>query len=135
MSATESAPKLTALLRALREREAILQNPGPAVSSADLEALIDPHFRETGASGRHYSRAEVLQELARRSRTGTDPRRQCEMSELHALRLAQDTYLLTYLLHQPDRLTRRSSIWRRSAQAWTLVYHQGTLVPCAAAGT
>ena len=40
-----------------------------------------------------------------------------------------DTYLLTYVLEQPGRLTRRATVWRRDPGAgWQAVYHQGTVV-------
>jgi len=38
-------------------------------------------------------------------------------------------YLLTYTLVQDaTRVTRRATIWRRSANTWKIVYHQGTVV-------
>jgi hypothetical protein len=43
--------------------------------------------------------------------------------------LAADLYLLTYtLLQDKVRLTRRSTIWQRTAEGWKIVYHQGTIV-------
>ena len=52
-----------------------------------------------------------------------------EVSDFHCQTLSRDTYLVTYtLLQQKQRLTRRSSIWRRSGQAWRILYHQGTVV-------
>jgi hypothetical protein len=35
---------------------------------------------------------------------------------------------LTYTLHQGARITRRSTIWRRTGEGWKIVYHQGTMV-------
>jgi len=38
-------------------------------------------------------------------------------------------YLLTYtLLQDKTRLTRRSTIWRRTDGDWKIVFHQGTVV-------
>jgi hypothetical protein len=43
--------------------------------------------------------------------------------------LSEDTYLLTYtLLQDNQRLTRRATIWRSTAEGWMIVYHQGTIV-------
>jgi hypothetical protein len=43
--------------------------------------------------------------------------------------LGPEFYLLTYTLRQPDRLTRRSTIWRRTEDGdWQIVFHQGTPV-------
>lgn len=121
-------PKLAGILQALSEREAILQHPTADTSSADLEALLDAEFWETGASGRHYDRATVLQALEQH-RAGTPDRAAwLHMSELRCLQLAEHVYLLTYLLNHPERPTRRSSIWRRRGGEWRLVYHQGTVL-------
>jgi hypothetical protein len=52
-----------------------------------------------------------------------------EVSDFRCLALSRDTYLVTYtLLQQKQRVTRRSSIWRRSGKVWQVVYHQGTVV-------
>jgi hypothetical protein len=52
-----------------------------------------------------------------------------ETRDFHCRRLADDVYLLTYTLLQDNRrLTRRSTIWRRTAEGWKIVYHQGTVV-------
>ncbi len=40
--------------------------------------------------------------------------------------LGADTWLLTYLLDFAGRVTRRATVWERSAGRWRVVYHQGT---------
>jgi hypothetical protein len=51
------------------------------------------------------------------------------VSDFRCLALAGNTYLVTYtLLQQKQRVTRRSSIWRRSGKLWKIIYHQGTVV-------
>lgn len=42
--------------------------------------------------------------------------------------IAADNYLLTYTLFQGERVTRRSTIWRRTGEGWKIMYHQGTIV-------
>jgi hypothetical protein len=42
--------------------------------------------------------------------------------------LSADTYLITYRLAQGDRVSRRSTIWRKQDGRWQILYHQGTLV-------
>jgi len=37
-------------------------------------------------------------------------------------------YLLTDLLRQGERLTRRATIRRRQADGWRIHYHQGTVI-------
>jgi hypothetical protein len=39
-----------------------------------------------------------------------------------------ETYALTYLLRQLDRVTRRLTLWQRSERGWQILYHQGTPV-------
>jgi len=42
--------------------------------------------------------------------------------------LGSDTYLLTYMLDQAGRVTRRATIWQRTNGQWQILYHQGTIV-------
>ncbi|MFB6352095.1 MAG: hypothetical protein ABEN55_13805 [Bradymonadaceae bacterium] len=52
-----------------------------------------------------------------------------ETSDFYCRQLGDDHYLLTYtLVDNGSRVTRRSSIWRRTEGRWTIVYHQGTIV-------
>ena len=53
---------------------------------------------------------------------------QVELGADSIVALGPQTYLLTYDLRQGDRLTRRATVWRRTADDWEVVYHQGTLV-------
>jgi len=84
-------------------------------------------YWEVGASGRRYSREFILDELEKRfSVPHTDV---WETRDFQCRRLSDDTYLLTYtLLQDNQRLTRRSTIWRSTADGWKIVYHQGTIV-------
>jgi hypothetical protein len=51
-----------------------------------------------------------------------------ETSDFRCQRLAEDLYLLTYtLLQDRVRLTRRSTVWRRTPDGWKIVFHQGTI--------
>jgi hypothetical protein len=43
-------------------------------------------------------------------------------------RLGADTFLLTYTLDQGKRVTRRATIWEKTAEVWRIVYHHGTVV-------
>lgn len=47
----------------------------------------------------------------------------------HAVRrLGPDTFLVTYVLPQGDRLTCRASIWEHTQQGRRVLFHQGTVV-------
>jgi hypothetical protein len=40
--------------------------------------------------------------------------------------LGPGVFLLTCVLHQGPRVTRRATVWERSGAGWRVVYHQGT---------
>ena len=122
-----TAPELRDVLAELAAREPIFHRPEQGTSRADFERMTAEDFWETGASGRRYSRKAVLTELERRySRPYEDV---WETRDFYCRRLGPDTYLLTYtLLQDHHRLTRRATIWQRSADGWKIVYHQGTIV-------
>jgi hypothetical protein len=118
---------LVDVLGELSRMEETLHWPRAGTSKADLERLTVEDFCETGASGRWYSRAFVMEELERRMAT---PHPQAwEISDLRCRQLGSDVYLLTYALVQ-DRVrhTRRATIWQRTGDGWRAVYHQGTIV-------
>ncbi len=120
-------PALQNVLAELAAREPIFHRPKLGTTRADFERMTAEDFWETGASGRRYSRQFVLDELEKRF---DGPHEDVwETSDFHCLRLGQDTYLVTYtLLQDRVRLTRRATIWRKTADGWKVVYHQGTLV-------
>ena len=120
-------PKHLAVLEELMQREPVFHRLEFGTTRADLEHMTHPDFFEIGASGRRYGREYLLDILEKRfENPGEDV---WESSDFHCLELARDTYLVTYtLLQQRQRMTRRSSIWRRTRQGWKIIYHQGTVV-------
>lgn len=119
-------PEHLTVLDELMQREPIFHRPELGTTRRDFERMTDPAFWEVGASGRRYSRAYVLDELEKRyENPGEDP---WETKDFHCLEIARDNYLLTYTLLQGKRVTRRSTIWRRTEEGWKIVYHQGTIV-------
>jgi hypothetical protein len=133
----KTAPELAPVLRELMEREPIFHRPEHGATQgkgrADFERKTDPDFWETGASGRRYSRAFVLDELDRRHREPGWHEDPWEARDFWCRRLASEVYLLTYtLVQKPEsvspRTTRRMTIWERTGDGWRIVYHQGTIV-------
>ena len=124
----ETRPELAGVLEQLKSREPIFHRPELGTSRASFEAMTEVDFWETAASGRRYSRTYVLQELERRYQPGSNTEDIWETSDFYCQRVANDLYLLTYTLKQPDRLTRRSTLWRQTGETWKIVYHQGTVV-------
>ena len=49
-----------------------------------------------------------------------------EATEMAGAVVGPELLLLTYVWHWRGRRARRSSLWRRSADSWRLLYHQGT---------
>lgn len=122
-----TAPELQRVLVELSDREPIFHRPVFGTTRADFERMTAEDFWETGASGRRYSRQFVLDELEKRFAAPHED--VWETSEFHCSRLGENTYLLTYTLLQDQvRLTRRATIWRKTADGWKIVYHQGTIV-------
>jgi hypothetical protein len=122
-----TAPELLGVLAELSRREPIFHRPEFGTTRADFERMMVEDYWETGASGRRYSRQFVLDELEKRFAA---PHADVwETRDFHCRRLSEDTYLLTYtLLQDNQRLTRRATIWRSTAEGWMIVYHQGTIV-------
>ena len=127
-------PGLLPVLEALRRREPIFHRPEfgstradfERMAAADFERMAAADFWEIGASGRRYSRAHVLYVLEHRA---PDPAEHAwKTRDFHCRELGPDTYLLTYTLEQGERVSRRSTIWRRAGDEWQIVFHQGTLV-------
>jgi len=110
----------------LRAREPIFHRPELGTARADFERMLDAEFWEIGASGRRYDRAFILDELeARYAGAYADD---LQVDDFACTELAPETYLVTYTLTQDRvRITRRATIWRRTAEGWKAIYHQGTM--------
>ena len=124
---TYTEPALLPILDELRQREPIFHTLAFASSPAEYARATAPDYWEVGASGRRYSRDFILREVHT-----AQPNLATALgwkSWDHAVRrLGPDTYLITYVLQQGDRLTRRSTIWQIAEDGWWVLYHQGTVV-------
>jgi hypothetical protein len=119
--------ELESVLAELAAREPIFHRPEVGRTRAEFEAMMDPEFREVGASGREYTRDFVLGVLEERYSASFEDR--WETTDFRCQSLAPDLYLLTYQLVQDGtRKSRRATIWRRTAGDWKIVYHQGTMI-------
>ena len=114
------------VLNELIKREPIFHRPELGTSRQDFENMTIETFWEVGASGRRYSRKYVMDTLELRH---SQPHEDIwETRDFHCLEIAPNNYLVTYTLLQGERVTRRSTIWRRCGTNWKIVYHQGTIV-------
>jgi hypothetical protein len=120
-------PDLLAVLDELRTLEPIFHNKRFGTSTADFTRMTAPDFWEVGASGRRYGREFILEEFSIHPPVdGDDAGWTC--SDFGVRRLGPDTFLLTYVLDQAGRPTRRATIWRRADDGWKVLYHQGTVI-------
>jgi hypothetical protein len=121
-----TSPELLAVLEELKLREPIFHHPELGTTRRDYENMTDAEFWEVGASGRRYSREFVLHTLQNRA---PDPEESKWLTrDFQCREIAADNYLITYTLFQGARVTRRSTLWRRTAEGWKVLYHQGTIV-------
>jgi hypothetical protein len=121
-----TAPALIGVLKELSAREPIFHRPEFGTTRADFARMTAEDFWEIGASGRRYRREHVLDVLDQRV---PDPGEQrWQTRDFHCRELSPTTWLLTYTLEQAERVSRRSTIWRRQGDQWLIVFHQGTLV-------
>lgn len=118
---------LEPVLAELERLEPLFHSAAPEATPQEFEAIVAPDFWEVGASGRRYGRDFSLKLLATRAREPSTEEWSC--TGYHVQEITPGSYLLTYTLHQPGRVTRRCTIWRKSAGKWLAVYHQGTPVP------
>ena len=118
--------KLMTILNELKQLEPIFHHPELGTNRSDFENMMADEFWEVGASGRIYNRQYVLDELEKRY---NNPVKDVwETKDFNCMEIAPDNYLLTYTLRQGSRITRRSTIWRRTDTGWKILYHQGTIV-------
>ena len=121
-----TSPQLLEVLEELKQREPVFHHPEFGTTREDYENMMDPEFWEVGASGRRYSREFVLETLANRA---PDPGESKWLTrDFQCREIAADNYLITYTLAQGLRITRRATLWRRTAAGWKILYHQGTIV-------
>jgi hypothetical protein len=98
-------------------------------NSARLSKTLNvpqPHYWEVGASGRRYSREFILRTLEQNPPVDAVSAN-WQTCDLGLPRLGPDTYLLTYTLHQGERITGRVTVWQETPAGWRILYHQGTI--------
>ena len=104
------------------DKELALLQPDVRADPEAVAGLLHDEFREFGASGRTWDRAQTIASLA--DETGEV---WAEAEDMEAVRLADAVVLLTYRARRPDRVSLRSSVWVRGDAGWQLLFHQGTV--------
>jgi hypothetical protein len=114
------------VLSTVINNELRLLSPRVRRSTSEVERLLHPDFFEFGASGRRWTRSAMVSAIGELLTDDGGPR----VDQVEATRLDDSVVLVTYLAQEPERYTRRSSLWRRTADGtWQLYFHQGTPIP------
>jgi hypothetical protein len=124
-----TAPEHTEVLHELIAREPIFHRPEFGTTRKDFQKMLAQDFWEVTASGRRLSREFVLNTLESRYTIPTED--VWEIEDFRCQQIAAENYLVSYTLFQGERVTRRTTIWRRTADGWKILYHQGTPAPLA----
>ena len=117
---------LDTVREALIAREPIFHRREFGTRREDLLNMTADDFWEIGASGQAYNREFVIETLLERYQTPEPDDWSC--SDFTLRQIAQDLYQLNYILMQPGRQTRRTTLWRQTGDAWQIVFHQGTVI-------
>jgi hypothetical protein len=110
----------------LEDLEIALLRSDVRKSNRVAELLAD-EFIEFGASGRTFTKAQIIASLQ------TESAAERSVNELKVRVLAPHLALVTYRVHrnaQPNVESLHSSIWQQRNGQWQMVFHQGT--PCSA---
>lgn len=91
-----------------------------------VASLLALDFYEIGQSGRRWSAAEVIEELAA---TGTSDLGEFSITEREAKLVSDEVVLPSYRLSTGSRTSRRSALWRQTGSSVQCFFHQGTTLP------
>lgn len=120
----------TALAADLRACEETLLDPALRRDRTRVAPLLADDFVEFGASGRVWTREEILDLLA------SEEYQPPEIESFECTRIAEGVALVTYRAVRTDKatgdrsITLRSSIWSKKLSGgtlgWRMRFHQGT---------
>ena len=130
---TAASPDVRLDLKMGRDRESMLfeleqrlARVGRKLSFEEISALIAADFIEFGASGRVWTKEEIVAALSQ-----WEPQERV-VEDFVVRELSASVCLVTYRVLAVDRkplpFSLRSSIWRHAGDQWQLIFHQGTNV-------
>jgi hypothetical protein len=128
MSQVDASDRLPEHLWALEQS---LLDPTTRTDADSIAELLADDFIEFGSSGRVWSKAATISQLAGER---PDASVQRSVANRDVRFLSADVALLTYALSRRSPLkadvkTLRSSVWTRAEGKWRMTFHQGTVVP------
>jgi hypothetical protein len=112
----------------LFELEQRLAQVGRKLSAEEASSLIAEDFVEFGASGKVWSKAEIIAAMSQWAPI------ERIVENFSARELSASVCLVTYKVvgvtqdRQASPFLLRSSIWRYTGERWQIVFHQGTNV-------
>jgi hypothetical protein len=123
-----SADDLDDDVQAAIVRELRLLDPAVRCAPDEVAALLDPDFSEFDASGRRWTRQEIIDALPVEE---ASPRQGLifAVSDLAGVSLAEGIVHVTYTSQGQARRCHRSSIWWKTPTGWRIYFHQSTVVP------
>ncbi len=114
------------LLFIMQKLELELLQPDVRRSADRLNELLADDFIEIGASGRQYTKEDILRILP------TSPESQFTIQDFTIKEISSDTIMATYNVERTTHgteektLSLRSSLWRKHKGHWQIFFHQGT---------
>ena len=91
-----------------------------------LDKLLDDSFVEFGASGKVFTKREIISSLV------NDPELGVIVEDEKVRCIENNVFLVTYrsknMALGVRRTSNRSSIWKKTNEGWKMVFHQGTVV-------
>ena len=114
---------LDLVLGELSAREPIFHRREFGTTRQDLLNMTADDFWEIGASGKTYDRDFVIDNLLERYKTPEPDDWSC--TDFSIRPLAEDLYQLNYVLQQPDRRTRRTTLWRKTERSGRSFFIKG----------
>jgi len=116
------------LRKTIYDLEASLLTPEVRHSRDRLDELLAADFKEFGSSGRTYSKEDVLKRLP-----AVGDQVEFSLSDFRITALSDECVLATFktvrAINGKDPVTSlRSSIWKKDANQWRMIFHQGTPV-------
>ena len=110
----------------IRQLEGQLLSPAVRRSPDDVARLLADEFVEFGSSGRQFTKAKALAELADET-----PVEQARIHDFHLTVLGPEVVLARYRLEAAalgpgSGPSLRSSVWVLRSGRWQVLFHQGT---------
>src|SRR3954470_14247623 len=113
-------------LEQLRDLEIKVMTAAGERRAADLRDLVADDFLEIGASGRTYTKAQVLAAIE------TAPLRKFQIEDFKIVASGDDWAMVSYRAGERSAKTStaslRSTLWVERSGKWQIVFHQGTNV-------